>query len=163
MDLMSVEIIVVFALVVLALVLFASELLSFDVVALIIMSILMLSGILTTEEGLSGFSNPATITIGAMFVVSEGIRRTGALEIVGDYFSSLGNLDPDAISYCSDGCLSGRRICSSNLASRCFRAMRRFFRCCYCSYSRPKQPCSLLLFSPSPEQSIDNEWRQKAG
>ena len=90
---MSIDIIIVFALVVIALILFASEILSFDVVALIIMSILMLTGILTTEEGLSGFSNPATITIGAMFVVSEGIRRTGALEIVGNYFSTLGKLN----------------------------------------------------------------------
>ncbi|MFW6332507.1 MAG: SLC13 family permease [Thermodesulfobacteriota bacterium] len=90
---MPIDIIIVFALVILALILFASEILSFDVVALTIMTILMLTGILTTEEGLSGFSNPATITIGAMFVVSEGIRRTGALEIVGNCFSALGNLN----------------------------------------------------------------------
>ncbi len=57
------------------------------------MTLLMYTGILTTDEALSGFSNPATITIGAMFVVSEGIRRTGALEIVGDYFSALGSLN----------------------------------------------------------------------
>jgi len=90
---MSIDIIIVFALVLTALILFASEILSFDVVALMIMTLLMYTGILTTDEALSGFSNPATITIGAMFVVSEGIRRTGALEIVGDYFSTLGSLN----------------------------------------------------------------------
>jgi di/tricarboxylate transporter len=90
---MPIDTIIVFALVLAALVLFASEIFSFDVVALMIMTLLMYTGILTTDEALSGFSNPATITIGAMFVVSEGIRRTGALEIVGDYFSALGSLN----------------------------------------------------------------------
>jgi di/tricarboxylate transporter len=46
--------------------------------------------VLTVEEGLSGFSNQATITIGAMFVLSEGIRRTGALNSIGDFFTELG-------------------------------------------------------------------------
>jgi di/tricarboxylate transporter len=90
---MPIDIIIVFALVLTALVLFASEIISFDVVALMIMILLMYTGILTTKEALSGFSSPATITIGAMFVVSEGIRRTGALEIVGNYFSVLGSLN----------------------------------------------------------------------
>ena len=89
---MPIDIIIVFTLVLTALVLFASEIISFDVVALMIMVLLMYTGILTTDEALSGFSNPATITIGAMFVVSEGNRRTGALEIVGNYFSALGSL-----------------------------------------------------------------------
>jgi di/tricarboxylate transporter len=90
---MPIDIIIVFTLVLTGLVLFASEIISFDVVALMIMILLMYTGILTTDEALSGFSNPATITIGAMFVVSEGIRRTGALEIVGNYFSALGSLN----------------------------------------------------------------------
>ena len=90
---MSIDIIIVFSLVLTALILFASEILSFDVVALMIMTLLMYTGILTTDEALSGFSNPATITIGAMFVVSEGIRRTGVLEIAGNYFSVLGSLN----------------------------------------------------------------------
>jgi di/tricarboxylate transporter len=87
---MSFEMIVVFGLVVLAMGLFISERLSFDMVALLVMSILMLSGILTPREGLSGFSNPATITIAAMFVISDGIKKTGALESIGNYFSRLG-------------------------------------------------------------------------
>ncbi len=73
-----------------ATILFVTERVSFDVAALIIMSTLMVTGILTVEEGLSGLSNQATVTIGAMFVLSEGIRRTGALNTVGDMFSRLG-------------------------------------------------------------------------
>ncbi len=87
---MSIEIIIVFATLIAAIILFTTERVSFDISALIVMSILLFSGILTPREGLSGFSNEATVTIGAMFVLSEGVRRTGALERVGDYFSTLG-------------------------------------------------------------------------
>jgi len=86
---MSANILVVFALVLVAIVLFAWERVPFDVTAVIIMVTLMLSGILTPEEGLAGLSNAATVTIGAMFILSEGLRRTGVLSIVGDYFAQL--------------------------------------------------------------------------
>lgn len=86
---MSIEIIIVFALLLLAVVLFATEWVPFDVTALIITAVLLVTGILSPEEGLSGFSNPATITIGCMFVLSEGLRRTGLLNKIGDYFLSL--------------------------------------------------------------------------
>lgn len=49
---------------------------------------LLISGILTPQEGLSGFSNPATVTVAAMFILSDGIRRTGILNNAGDFFSS---------------------------------------------------------------------------
>jgi di/tricarboxylate transporter len=39
-------------------------------------------GILTPAETFSGFSNPAMATIGALFVVSAGLRETGAIEAV---------------------------------------------------------------------------------
>ncbi len=81
---------VVFALLLLALVLFALEFVRVDVTAIIVMTILLLSGILTPEEGLRGFSNVATVTVGAMFVLSAGLRQTGALSGVGDLFRRLG-------------------------------------------------------------------------
>jgi len=84
------EILLVSALIIVAIVLLVTERYSFDTVALIIMSVLLVSGILTVEEALSGFSNQATITIAAMFVLSDSIRRTGALNSVGDKLSKLG-------------------------------------------------------------------------
>lgn len=83
---MTFEIIFVLLLLLLALFLFATEYVSFDVAALIILVSLLASGILTASEGFSGVSNPATITIAAMFVISEGIRRTGILRKAGDFF-----------------------------------------------------------------------------
>lgn len=84
---MTFEIAFVFLLLVIAIVLFITDYVTFDVTAIIIMACLLGSGILTPTEGLSGFSNPATVTVAAMFVLSEGMRRTGILNIAGDFFS----------------------------------------------------------------------------
>jgi len=83
---MSFEIIFVFALLGVALFLFATDYVSFDVASIILLVCLLASGILTPEEGFAGVSNPATITIAAMFVISEGVRRTGLLNKAGNFF-----------------------------------------------------------------------------
>lgn len=91
---MSPDILIVFGLLIVAIFLFSYEKIPFDITALILLSILLVTGILTPEEGFSGFSNSATITIAAMFILSEGIRRTGALNDVSDYFATLGQKNP---------------------------------------------------------------------
>ena len=91
---MSFGILFVFGLLAVAVVLFATEWVSFDVTALLILCALVLGGVLTVEEGFSGFSNEATLTISAMFVLAEGIRRTGALDRVGDGFCRLAERRP---------------------------------------------------------------------
>ncbi|MCG2587976.1 SLC13 family permease [Rhodohalobacter sulfatireducens] len=84
---MTFEIIFVFLLLIVAVFLFVTDYVTFDVTAIIIMACLLGSGILTPAQGLSGFSNPATVTVAAMFVLSEGMRRTGILNTAGDFFS----------------------------------------------------------------------------
>jgi di/tricarboxylate transporter len=73
-----------------AVALFATERLPVDLVALLVMSALLLSGIVTAEEGISGFSNPATVTVGAMFVLSAGLFKTGAVNFIGTALAKLG-------------------------------------------------------------------------
>lgn len=68
--------------VVFALVCFLKEWFSADVTAIMVMVILMTLGLVTPEEGISGFSNTATITVLAMFILSAGISRTGAVQLV---------------------------------------------------------------------------------
>ena len=78
---------VVFALVLVALVLFITEIIPVDVTAIMLMVLVVLLEPWTgvgPNEGLYGFSSPATITVLAMFILSEGIRRTGVLQVVGD-------------------------------------------------------------------------------
>jgi di/tricarboxylate transporter len=89
---MPLEIIIVFGLILLAIVLFSLDRVPFDLVAMILMSALMLTGILDAKEGLSGFSNPATVTIAAMFALSKGIEKTGALAFVSRYLSKMSHM-----------------------------------------------------------------------
>lgn len=62
--------------------LFASEKLRFDVIGLLMLALLMVLRILTPAEGLSGFSNEATIVIAAMFALNAGVIGTGGLDSV---------------------------------------------------------------------------------
>lgn len=73
----------VFAVASAAVLLFATEKLPTDVVAVLVMVALLLSGILTPEEGLAGFANGATVTVGAMFIVGAAVFRTGAVSFLG--------------------------------------------------------------------------------
>lgn len=43
---------------------------------------LLVTGVIEPEEAFSGFSNPAPITVAALYVLAAGVERTGALERV---------------------------------------------------------------------------------
>ncbi|MCE2389931.1 MAG: SLC13 family permease, partial [Proteobacteria bacterium] len=60
------------------------ERLSPDTLVLGALVLLMLFGIVTPEQGLSGFANPAVATIGALFVVAAAVHRTGGLQVVSE-------------------------------------------------------------------------------
>jgi len=77
---MTFEIIFVLGLILLAFILFITEKFSLDVTALLILTILFVGGFLTVEEAISGFSNPAVITIGLLFILSQGLQKTRVLE-----------------------------------------------------------------------------------
>ncbi len=76
------QILAVSGILILSLVLLISEKISVDKTAIGIMVVLSLSGILTPKETIAGFANPAVITVGAMFLLSRGLIRTGAVEFV---------------------------------------------------------------------------------
>jgi di/tricarboxylate transporter len=63
--------------------LFVTEKLRVDLVAMLLMSALLLTGLVSPEEGVAGFANPATVTVAAMFVISAGLSRTGAVAVLG--------------------------------------------------------------------------------
>ena len=63
-------------------VLFITELFSIDVTAMLLLTILLLLGYLSPSEALSGFSNPAVITIAFLFILSHALQKTGLLEYV---------------------------------------------------------------------------------
>lgn len=87
---MTAEILFVFALLVVTVLLFITEKFPVDLVALMVMATLLLSRIVSPEDGIAGFSNSATVTIAAMFVISAGLFKTGALNILEVKLTQIG-------------------------------------------------------------------------
>jgi len=54
-----------------------------DITALLLALALVITGVLTPEQALSGFSQPAVITILSIFIITEGLARTGTTAWVG--------------------------------------------------------------------------------
>ncbi|MDZ7581028.1 MAG: SLC13 family permease [Deltaproteobacteria bacterium] len=71
------------------LVLLITEKLPVDLTAIGIAVVLILTGILTPLEAVSGFASPAVITVAAMFMVSQGLIRTGAVGFIGQKVIAL--------------------------------------------------------------------------
>lgn len=86
---MSGEILLVLAVLAVATALFASGRVRMDVVALMVLCFLAISGLVTPEEAVAGFSHPAVITIWAMFILSEGLTRSGIADVLGQRLVQL--------------------------------------------------------------------------
>jgi len=70
---MTPQIVTVLAILVAAVVLFVTEWIRMDVVALLVLVALAIAGLVTPAEALSGFSNPAVVTVWAVFILSGGL------------------------------------------------------------------------------------------
>ena len=79
MSIINMPVVLVSLILILTLFLLISEKISVDKTAIGIMVLLALTGILSPAEAVAGFANPAVITVGAMFLLSYGLIRTGAV------------------------------------------------------------------------------------
>lgn len=86
MSVHTLHLIIVFALVIGTFVAFVREWLLPDMVALSAFAILLLTGTIRSDDALRVFSNSAPITIGAMFVLSAALERTGAIDALARMF-----------------------------------------------------------------------------
>ena len=80
---MTFEIALVLGILIISLILFISELIPMDVVALLVLGSLAVTGLVDSNQAFAGFSNSAVITVWAMFILSEGLTRTGIADIIG--------------------------------------------------------------------------------
>ncbi|MBN2715444.1 MAG: SLC13 family permease [Deltaproteobacteria bacterium] len=60
-----------------------------ELVALMGCAILLIAGTISPSQMLSSFSNPAPVTIGALFVLSAALDRTGIIATVGSWFNKM--------------------------------------------------------------------------
>lgn len=80
---MTPSIILVLLILLLAIILFVTEKLRMDLVALLVLSLLAVTELVTPAQALSGFSNPAVVTVWAMFIISAGLSLTGIAGVLG--------------------------------------------------------------------------------
>lgn len=100
---------IVYSIIILAIVLFTTEWLSVEVTALLVMVSLMLTDIISLEEAVSGFSNPATLTVLAMLMLSIGIQQNGIIYFIGKRALALklnNEITVLAIIMLASGCIS---------------------------------------------------------
>jgi di/tricarboxylate transporter len=82
---MRADLAAVLVLLVAAIVMFAINRPRMDVVALIMLTVLPFTGVLTMSEALAGFADANIVLIAALFVVGEGLVRTGVAQRLGDW------------------------------------------------------------------------------
>jgi di/tricarboxylate transporter len=87
---MTLDIAIVLVILGISLILFISEVIRMDLVALLVLGTLALTGLVDAEQAFAGFSNGAVITVWAMFILSEGLTRTGIADIIGRQVMKLG-------------------------------------------------------------------------
>ena len=85
-----------------AIYLFVTERLRVDVVALLVMTALVVSGVITLAEGLSGFSNQATVMVATMFVLSAALQRNGAVAEGDLDIANAKAMDPNIVKEFAD-------------------------------------------------------------
>lgn len=82
---MTPEIFLVLSILLVSVVFLVTEWIPMEVTALLVLGITALTGLLTPVESLAGFSNPAVVTIWAVFILSGGLTRTGVANVIGNF------------------------------------------------------------------------------
>ena len=90
MDILLNQQVILFVIILFAIVFFSMEVLPLEVTALAAVGLLLLFDIISIEEAISGFSNNAVITIGAIFILSRSLVKTGFLEVLAQFLYKLG-------------------------------------------------------------------------
>ncbi len=80
---MTNDILIVLGILIISLILFISEIIRMDLVALLVLGALATTGLVSPNDALAGFSNSAVVTVWAMFILSEGLTRTGIADVIG--------------------------------------------------------------------------------
>ena len=86
---MDSEIALVFAITGVAILLFITEWIRVDVVAMLVLVSLALTDLVTPTEAISGFSNPAVVTVWAVLILSAALARTGVAGLIGQRMLKL--------------------------------------------------------------------------
>ena len=87
---MSFDLLLLSGIILFSILAFAREWLPMDVVALTCLALLLIFNLVTPEQAISGFSNPAVITVMMMFVLSAALVHSGVVSKLGYKISDFG-------------------------------------------------------------------------
>jgi di/tricarboxylate transporter len=82
---MNTELLLVLLLLAAAIAMFVVNRPRMDVVGLLMIVLLPFTGVITMAEALAGFADPSIVLIAALFVIGEGLVRTGVARRIGDW------------------------------------------------------------------------------
>ncbi len=85
---MNAELAVVLGLLTAAIAMFAINKPRMDAVALIMLTVLPFTGVVTVSETLAGFADPNIVLIAVLFVLGDGLVRTGVARRLGDWLAA---------------------------------------------------------------------------
>ncbi len=94
---MTIEIAGFLVLFLIAMILFSFEWMSADIVALGLMLTLIISGLLPMEEAFAGFGSQTVLMILGLLILTEGLVRTGMVDLTGRYILRHGGRDPQQL------------------------------------------------------------------
>ena len=86
---MTPDVILILSILTIAVVLLITEWIPMEVTALLSLGAVALTGLVSPVEALSGFSNPAVVTVWAVFILSGGLTRTGVANVIGRFVLRL--------------------------------------------------------------------------
>ena len=86
--------IILFSVIFLTIIFFSLEILPLEVTSLFAVGVLLLFNIIDIDTAISGFSNRAVITIGAIFILSRSLVKTGFLEVLARFLYKMGGNNP---------------------------------------------------------------------
>ena len=86
---MTVEILILFGIIVTMMWLMVTEKLPADTLSIITMCALIIGGFVTPEEGVSGLSNPAVVTVLCLMILTVGLESTGLINTIGNQLKGL--------------------------------------------------------------------------
>ncbi len=107
---MSPEILFMLVLVLVALAAFVKEIFPIEVTAMGVLAVLIVSGTVSAEDALTGFSSKAVVAIAGLFVMSHALMKTGVLELAAERLGERSRKRPwlgVGVLLCAVGVFSG--------------------------------------------------------
>jgi di/tricarboxylate transporter len=83
------DIALIFSILAVAVLFLITEWIPMEVTALLSLGAVALTGLVSPVEALSGFSNPAVVTVWAVFILSGGLTHTGVANVIGKFVLRL--------------------------------------------------------------------------